>query len=57
MCCLGAMTVRIGIKEAKVKLSELMARAHAGEEVIITRRGKAVVVMRPFAAQSVQPRA
>jgi prevent-host-death family protein len=33
----------IGIYEAKSKLSELVEKAEAGEEVIITRRGRPVV--------------
>ena len=41
------MTVQMNIAEAKAKLSELVARAEAGEEVIIARDGKPVVVLRP----------
>jgi len=33
----------MNIAEAKSKLSELVARAEAGEEVVIARNGKAVV--------------
>ena len=33
----------IGIYEAKSKLSELVEKAEAGQEVIITRRGRPVV--------------
>jgi prevent-host-death family protein len=32
----------IGIYEAKSRLSQLIEKAEAGEEVILTRRGKAV---------------
>lgn len=39
--------VQMNIAEAKAKLSELVARAEAGEEVIIARDGKPVVVMKP----------
>ena len=40
------MAVQMNIAEAKAKLSELVARAEAGEEVIIARDGKPAVVMR-----------
>ena len=39
--------VQMNIAEAKAKLSELVARAEAGEEVIIARDGKPVVVLKP----------
>jgi prevent-host-death family protein len=41
------MSVMINIAAAKAKLSELVARAEAGEEVIIARDGKPVVVLTP----------
>lgn len=41
------MTIQINIAQAKAKLSELVARAEAGEEVIIARAGKPSVVLRP----------
>ena len=43
------MTVmdEIGLFEAKNKLSELVDRAERGEEVVITRRGKAVAKLVP----------
>jgi len=37
------MTVQLNVAEAKAKLSELIERAEAGEEVIIARAGKPVV--------------
>ncbi|MGQ0512352.1 MAG: type II toxin-antitoxin system Phd/YefM family antitoxin [Betaproteobacteria bacterium] len=36
---------RIGIYDARSRLSELIGRVEAGEEVILTRRGQAVVRM------------
>jgi prevent-host-death family protein len=36
------MTVHINIAKAKATLSELIARAEAGEEVVLTRNGKPV---------------
>jgi prevent-host-death family protein len=37
------MTCQINIAEAKAKLSELIARALAGEEIVIARAGKPLV--------------
>ncbi|MSQ72797.1 MAG: type II toxin-antitoxin system prevent-host-death family antitoxin [Betaproteobacteria bacterium] len=34
---------RIGIFDARARLSELVGRVEAGEEVVLTRRGKPVV--------------
>lgn len=36
------MTITVGAFEAKTKLSKLLDKVEAGEEVIITRRGKEV---------------
>jgi prevent-host-death family protein len=44
---MSLMTVQMNIAEAKAKLSELIARAEAGEEVIIARDGKPVVSLIP----------
>ncbi|MGH7025556.1 MAG: type II toxin-antitoxin system Phd/YefM family antitoxin [Caulobacteraceae bacterium] len=41
------MTVQMNIAAAKARLSELVARAEAGEEVIIARGGKPAVVLKP----------
>ncbi len=43
------MTIQMNIAEAKAKLSELVARAESGEEVIIARDGKPVVTLSPRA--------
>jgi prevent-host-death family protein len=40
------------VAEAKNRLPSLIDKALAGEEVIITRRGKAVVELRPAARQA-----
>lgn len=37
------MTVQVNIAQAKAKLSELITRAEAGEEVVIARSGKPAV--------------
>ncbi len=52
------MAVQMNIAEAKAKLSELVARAEAGEEVVIARDGVPVVVMKPAndAASGPRPR-
>ena len=39
----GADMERIGIYDARSRLSELVGRVEAGEEVVLTRRGRAVV--------------
>jgi prevent-host-death family protein len=49
------MTVQMNIAEAKAKLSELVARAEAGEDVVIARDGVPAVVLKP--AKDVQPAA
>lgn len=36
-----------GMHEAKTRLSQLVERALAGEEIVITRRGKPVVRLEP----------
>ncbi len=41
------MTIQMNIAEAKAKLSELVARAEAGEEVVIARDGTPAVVLKP----------
>jgi prevent-host-death family protein len=42
------MEIRVSIYDAKTQLSALVDRAIAGDEVIITRRGKAVAELRPI---------
>ena len=43
------MTIRVNIAEAKAKLCELVARAEAGEEVVLARNGTPVVTLKPVA--------
>ena len=45
----------MNIAEAKAKLSELVARAEAGEEVVLARAGKPVVTL-TTKVSGVQPR-
>jgi prevent-host-death family protein len=47
---------KIGLFEAKQKLSELVERAAAGERIGITRRGKLAAVMGPAPAENVELR-
>lgn len=48
---------RVGIFEAKSRLSELVGRAEAGDEVTITRHGKAVAKIVPAKAEEPVDRA
>lgn len=42
------MTVQVNIAKAKATLSDLVARAEAGEEVVLARDGKPVVRLTPL---------
>jgi prevent-host-death family protein len=37
----------VGMREARTKLSQLVARAEAGEEIVLTRRGTPVARLVP----------
>ncbi|MGX9144078.1 type II toxin-antitoxin system Phd/YefM family antitoxin [Mesorhizobium sp. 128a] len=39
--------MNVSITEARAKLSELVSRAKAGEEIVITRRGRVVARLLP----------
>ncbi len=43
------MSISVGMHEAKTTLSRLVDAAQSGEEVVITRRGKPVVTLKPVA--------
>jgi len=47
----------IGAFEAKNKFSELLDIAESGEEVVITRNGKPVARLRPYAVKPGSPEA
>lgn len=51
------MSIQMNIAEAKGKLSELVARAEAGEEVVLSRNGKAVATIMPVRREPKGPRA
>lgn len=38
----------VNVRRAKIELSRLLARAEAGEEVVIARRGKPIVRLVPL---------
>ena len=42
--------MKVSVSDAKGKLTELVKRAEAGDEVILTRRGKEVARLMPIAA-------
>ena len=50
------MTLHVNIARAKATLSELVARAEAGEEVVLMRNGKPVVTLTPSASLATGPR-
>ena len=43
--------MRISVSEAKGRLTELVRRAEAGDEVVLTRHGKAIVRLVPVQPQ------
>ncbi|MDB5471457.1 MAG: hypothetical protein JWR84_3017 [Caulobacter sp.] len=50
------MTIQMNIAEAKGKLSELVTRAEAGEEVVLARNGKVVARIVPTTVTPKGPR-
>ena len=46
----------ISVRELKSKLSEVLHRAEAGEEIAVTRRGKRIVVIRADAENGSKPK-
>ncbi|MEW6631211.1 MAG: type II toxin-antitoxin system prevent-host-death family antitoxin [Pseudomonadota bacterium] len=48
--------MNISIAEAKAKLSELVSRAEAGEEIVLTRHGKIAARLVPPAKEDLLPR-
>ena len=43
----GCMSVTVNVQEAKTRLSELLKRVEAGEEVVIARAGRPIAELRP----------
>jgi prevent-host-death family protein len=50
-----SLAVNISIAQAKAKFSELVARAQSGEEIVLTRHGKAVATISPLPNQNIEP--
>jgi len=44
---MGIAATRVSIAEAKARFSELIKRAEAGEEIVVTRHGKVVARLLP----------
>lgn len=42
------MTMKVSVTDAKAQLTQLVRRAEAGDEVILTRRGQAAVRLVPI---------
>lgn len=47
--------MQISVSEAKRQLADLVRRAEAGEEIVLTRRGKAAVRLVPIAKAAATP--
>jgi prevent-host-death family protein len=45
------VTTYVGVRELKAKLSEYLARAAAGETIVVTDRGKAKAELRALSAE------
>ena len=48
------MSEKVNIYDAKTRLSQLVGRAEAGEEIIIARGGRPVARLVPFRAEGVK---
>ncbi len=46
---------KISVAETKARLSELLDRAAAGEEIVVTRSGKPIARIAPLAEQAPRP--
>ena len=46
---------RVGVRELKARLSEYLALVKAGEEVVVTERGKAVARLAPLPSYHILP--
>ena len=43
------MSIQVNVQEAKTRLSELLARVEAGEDVVIARSGRPIAHLTPIA--------
>lgn len=48
----SSQAMNVPISEAKARLTDLVRRAEAGDEVVLTRHGRPVVRLTPVAARS-----
>jgi prevent-host-death family protein len=42
--------MRVSVSEAKAQLTDLVRRAEAGDEIILTRHGQPIVTLKPIQA-------
>lgn len=42
------MTIQVNVQEAKTRLSELLSRVEAGEDVVIARSGRPIAHLTPI---------
>jgi prevent-host-death family protein len=49
------VTAQVNVQEAKTRLSQILARAESGEDVVIARDGKPVVRLVPVMAPPPRP--
>lgn len=49
------MTTQVNVQEAKTRLSQILAQAESGEDVVIARDGKPVVRLVPVQAPPPRP--
>lgn len=49
------MTIQLNVQEAKTRLSQILAQAEAGEDVVIARGGKPVIRLVPVTGPPPRP--
>ena len=47
--------MEVSVSDAKAQLTDLVRRAEAGEEVVLTRHGQAVATIKPVTRNKVSP--
>lgn len=50
----GSNTIQVSVSDAKAQLTDLVRRAEAGDEVILTRRGAPTVRLVPVVADNLR---
>jgi prevent-host-death family protein len=51
-CRGGMMSATVSVAQAKARFAALVARAEAGERIVVTRNGRPVACLGPLPAQS-----